>query len=129
MLDACAAPGNKTVQLAALMNGKGQVLACELNEKRVTRLQETVELAGALSILKESLFLSCVISNVCVCVRARVSLCVHVSVCVYTHSYISVSEREFVVYYVYIYVCFEYCCPLKKYRCESFAPGFLEAQF
>lgn len=47
VLDACAAPGNKTVQLAALMNGRGQVLACELNNKRIRRLHEMVELAGA----------------------------------------------------------------------------------
>ncbi|KAI5061123.1 hypothetical protein GOP47_0023628 [Adiantum capillus-veneris] len=47
VLDACAAPGNKTVQLAALMQGRGQVLACELNEKRIKRLYETVDVAGA----------------------------------------------------------------------------------
>lgn len=87
MLDACAAPGNKTVQLAALMNGKGQVLACELNEKRITRLAETVELAGALSILQGIIIFKlcsfkCMCMCVCVCVC--VSSCVHVSVCVYT---------------------------------------------
>ena len=50
MLDACSAPGNKTVQLAALMNGKGTVLACEINEKRIKRLRETVKISGASSI-------------------------------------------------------------------------------
>uniref|UniRef100_A0A9I9DDV3 SAM-dependent MTase RsmB/NOP-type domain-containing protein n=1 Tax=Cucumis melo TaxID=3656 RepID=A0A9I9DDV3_CUCME len=35
VLDACSAPGNKTVHLASLMNGKGRVIACELNESRV----------------------------------------------------------------------------------------------
>lgn len=47
VLDACAAPGNKTVQLAALMKGRGKVLACEVNKNRIRRLHETVELAGA----------------------------------------------------------------------------------
>eukprot|EP00249_Psilotum_nudum_P020310 c27647_g1_i3 orf=179-1606(+) len=47
VLDACAAPGNKTVQLAALMKGRGNILACEINKKRLNRLLETVKLAGA----------------------------------------------------------------------------------
>lgn len=51
VLDACSAPGNKTVHLAALMKGKGKIIACELDEKRVERLKYTVSLAGASSIL------------------------------------------------------------------------------
>ncbi|XP_059645213.1 25S rRNA (cytosine-C(5))-methyltransferase NSUN5-like [Cornus florida] len=47
VLDACAAPGNKTVHLAALMGGKGKIIACELNEERVKRLEGTIKLAGA----------------------------------------------------------------------------------
>ncbi|MCO5557706.1 hypothetical protein L7F22_011277 [Adiantum nelumboides] len=47
VLDACAAPGNKTAQLAALMKGKGQIFACELNKNRIKRLYEIVKLAGA----------------------------------------------------------------------------------
>ncbi|CAN1217289.1 25S rRNA (cytosine-C(5))-methyltransferase NSUN5 [Linum perenne] len=47
VLDACAAPGNKTVHLAALMNGKGKILACELNKDRIKRLEDTVRLSGA----------------------------------------------------------------------------------
>lgn len=47
VLDACSAPGNKTVHLAALMKGKGEVIACELNKDRVKLLQSTVKLAGA----------------------------------------------------------------------------------
>ncbi|KAL3682791.1 hypothetical protein R1sor_000813 [Riccia sorocarpa] len=47
VIDACAAPGNKTVHLAALMNGKGKIYACEVDSKRVVRLRETVKLAGA----------------------------------------------------------------------------------
>ncbi|KAH7523853.1 hypothetical protein FEM48_Zijuj06G0056100 [Ziziphus jujuba var. spinosa] len=51
VLDACSAPGNKTVQLAAIMRGKGKILACELNKERVKRLKDTIRLSGASSIL------------------------------------------------------------------------------
>ncbi|TYH69290.1 hypothetical protein ES332_D05G045200v1 [Gossypium tomentosum] len=50
VLDACAAPGNKTVHLAALMRGKGKVIACELNKERIKRLADTVRLSGACNI-------------------------------------------------------------------------------
>lgn len=52
VLDACSAPGNKTVHLAALMKGNGKIVACELDEKRVERLKYTVSLSGASSILQ-----------------------------------------------------------------------------
>ncbi|KAJ0091157.1 hypothetical protein Patl1_13825 [Pistacia atlantica] len=42
--------GNKTVHLAALMKGKGKVIACELNKERVKRLEDTVMLSGATNI-------------------------------------------------------------------------------
>ncbi|XP_076898796.1 25S rRNA (cytosine-C(5))-methyltransferase NSUN5-like [Bidens hawaiensis] len=47
VIDACAAPGNKTVHLAALMKGEGKIVACELNKDRVKRLEQTTKLAGA----------------------------------------------------------------------------------
>nr|CAD1843111.1 unnamed protein product [Ananas comosus var. bracteatus] len=47
VLDACAAPGNKTVHLAALMKGKGNVIACELHEQRVKTLDDTIRRSGA----------------------------------------------------------------------------------
>ncbi|GLT25612.1 hypothetical protein SLA2020_007320 [Shorea laevis] len=47
VLDACAAPGNKTAHLAALMKGKGKIIACELNKDRIKRLEDTVRLSGA----------------------------------------------------------------------------------
>ncbi|KAI3906453.1 hypothetical protein MKX01_029068 [Papaver californicum] len=47
VLDACSAPGNKTVHLAALMRGKGKITACELNKDRVKRLEDTVKYSGA----------------------------------------------------------------------------------
>lgn len=50
VLDACSAPGNKTVHLAALMGGKGNIIACELNEERLKRLKETIRLSGASNI-------------------------------------------------------------------------------
>lgn len=64
VIDACAAPGNKTVHLAALMKGKGKIIACELNKERVELLKNNVSLAGANSILcinyvSTSVFFSC----------------------------------------------------------------------
>ncbi|WCJ29394.1 Ribosomal RNA small subunit methyltransferase F [Euphorbia peplus] len=50
VLDACSAPGNKTVHLAALMRGKGRIIACELNKERIKRLEETIRLSGATNI-------------------------------------------------------------------------------
>ncbi|KAJ7296726.1 hypothetical protein O6H91_Y102500 [Diphasiastrum complanatum] len=50
VLDACAAPGNKTVQLAAIMKGRGRILACEQDRSRLKTLKKTVELAGASNI-------------------------------------------------------------------------------
>ncbi|KAK2644950.1 hypothetical protein Ddye_020145 [Dipteronia dyeriana] len=50
VLDACSAPGNKTVHLAALMKGKGKIMACELNKEMVKRLEETIRLSGAANI-------------------------------------------------------------------------------
>ncbi|XP_057728176.1 25S rRNA (cytosine-C(5))-methyltransferase NSUN5 isoform X2 [Arachis stenosperma] len=50
VIDACAAPGNKTVHLAALMKRKGRIIACELNKQRIKRLKETIKLSGASNI-------------------------------------------------------------------------------
>ncbi|KAF9680974.1 hypothetical protein SADUNF_Sadunf06G0177300 [Salix dunnii] len=47
VLDACSAPGNKTVHLAAIMKGKGKIIACELNKDRAKRLEDTIRLSGA----------------------------------------------------------------------------------
>ncbi|RLN07820.1 putative 28S rRNA (cytosine-C(5))-methyltransferase [Panicum miliaceum] len=47
VIDACAAPGNKTVHLAALMNGQGGIIACELNKERANTLQHTISRSGA----------------------------------------------------------------------------------
>ncbi|KAL5207449.1 hypothetical protein ABZP36_031884 [Zizania latifolia] len=47
VIDACAAPGNKTVHLAALMDGEGSIIACELNKERAKTLQHTVRKSGA----------------------------------------------------------------------------------
>ncbi|GMN36056.1 hypothetical protein TIFTF001_005710 [Ficus carica] len=58
VLDACSAPGNKTVHLAALMRGKGKIIACELNRERVKRLNDTVKLSGASSILSTTFWFS-----------------------------------------------------------------------
>ncbi|EEC72750.1 hypothetical protein OsI_06380 [Oryza sativa Indica Group] len=58
VIDACAAPGNKTVHLAALMNGEGSITACELNKERTKTLQNTIRRSGANSILSLSFCVS-----------------------------------------------------------------------
>lgn len=47
VLDACAAPGNKTTQLAAGVGTKGTVFAVEKDSKRAITLQTMVDKAGA----------------------------------------------------------------------------------
>ncbi|BAT78009.1 hypothetical protein VIGAN_02063300 [Vigna angularis var. angularis] len=50
VIDACAAPGNKTIHLAALMKSRGKIVACELKRERVKRLKDTIKLSGASNI-------------------------------------------------------------------------------
>ena len=47
VLDACAAPGNKTTQLAAGVGTEGHVFAIERDEKRTVVLRDMVKKAGA----------------------------------------------------------------------------------
>jgi 16S rRNA (cytosine967-C5)-methyltransferase len=47
VLDACAAPGGKSVCLAASMNNRGRVLAIDLSEARVALIQQNCERMGA----------------------------------------------------------------------------------
>ena len=54
VLDACSFPGNKTGHLAAVMKGKGRIIACEHNKDRINRLEETIRLSGTVIILFHS---------------------------------------------------------------------------
>ena len=47
VLDACAAPGNKTTQLAAGVGTEGHVFAIERDERRTVVLRDMVKKAGA----------------------------------------------------------------------------------
>ncbi len=46
VLDLAAAPGGKTTQLAALMEGKGLLVANEIHPRRVMDLAENIERMG-----------------------------------------------------------------------------------
>ncbi len=46
VLDMCAAPGNKTAQIALAMNHYGTVISNDLNAKRVSALKQTCERLG-----------------------------------------------------------------------------------
>lgn len=47
VLDMCAAPGNKTTQLAALLNDKGTVYAVDMDQRRTNILEQMVNKSGA----------------------------------------------------------------------------------
>ena len=47
VLDLTAAPGGKTTDMASIMNGKGYILANELDKLRCERLKYNVEMQGA----------------------------------------------------------------------------------
>lgn len=49
VLDACAAPGSKTTQLAALMENRGTLVANDISYQRIRALKFNIEKAGALN--------------------------------------------------------------------------------
>jgi 16S rRNA (cytosine967-C5)-methyltransferase len=50
VLDTCASPGGKTTALAALMDGRGLLVACDVRGRRLDLLQRTVTAAGAANV-------------------------------------------------------------------------------
>ncbi|ESO84385.1 hypothetical protein LOTGIDRAFT_132294 [Lottia gigantea] len=46
VIDSCAAPGNKTTHLAAIMNNTGSISAFDLSKERIKTLEEFIEKAG-----------------------------------------------------------------------------------
>jgi 16S rRNA (cytosine967-C5)-methyltransferase len=53
VLDLCAAPGGKTTHIAALMQGRGEVLAVEANARRAGELRETARRLRAANVRVE----------------------------------------------------------------------------
>jgi 16S rRNA (cytosine967-C5)-methyltransferase len=53
VLDLCAAPGGKATHLAALMEGRGEVLAVERDPRRARMLAQNAERLGAASVRVE----------------------------------------------------------------------------
>ncbi len=47
VLDTCASPGGKTTALAALMEGRGLLVACDVRDRRVDLLRRTLSASGA----------------------------------------------------------------------------------
>lgn len=46
VLDACSAPGGKSLLCASLMENDGEILACDLHEKKLRLVEENVERLG-----------------------------------------------------------------------------------
>lgn len=51
VLDCCAAPGNKTTHLAALVGPKGSVIACEKDPSRFETLKQTLARCRASNVM------------------------------------------------------------------------------
>ena len=47
VLDTCASPGGKTTAIAAAMRGEGLVIACDIRDRRMAILRQTVSATGA----------------------------------------------------------------------------------
>src|SRR6185295_15760608 len=50
VLDACASPGGKTTEMAAVMKGTGLVVACDVRDARISLLTRTIAASGATNI-------------------------------------------------------------------------------
>lgn len=50
VLDACASPGGKTTALAAMMEDRGLVVACDVRPRRIELLRQTVRASGVRSV-------------------------------------------------------------------------------
>jgi len=46
VLDACAAPGGKTTQIAQLMENDGEIYACDVNQRKLRMIRETCDRLG-----------------------------------------------------------------------------------
>lgn len=49
-LDACAAPGMKTIQMAEKMKNKGKIIALEIHEHKISLIKENIDRLGATNI-------------------------------------------------------------------------------
>ena len=50
VLDTCASPGGKTTAIAAAMDGRGLVVACDVRDKRIALLTRTIAASGATNV-------------------------------------------------------------------------------
>ena len=50
VLDTCASPGGKTTAIAAAMDGRGLLVACDVRDRRVELLRRTVAASGATNV-------------------------------------------------------------------------------
>ena len=61
VIDLCAAPGSKTTQLSQYMNNKGVIIACDIHNKRLEKLNNNIERMGCTNVIvqhKDAQFIS-----------------------------------------------------------------------
>src|SRR3989344_419590 len=51
VLDICAAPGSKTTQIAAMMENKGELVANDINQIRVYKLESNLKMQGVTNVI------------------------------------------------------------------------------
>jgi 16S rRNA (cytosine967-C5)-methyltransferase len=50
VLDTCASPGGKTTAIAAVMDGQGRLVACDVRARRIDLLRKTIATTGATNV-------------------------------------------------------------------------------
>ena len=73
VLDMCCAPGSKTTHLAALMNNKGKIIACDLFEHKIKLVKENLKRLNISNVELHAIDAT----TLKMCIRDRSNICKH----------------------------------------------------